>query len=151
MRSENSIHRKIPDNNGFQSFYCRVFFSSTKRCTDCFSDKRVWTDNGCCVSITKRCTDCFNLVQMQVRSIIPFQSPNGVQIAYHILHLQYIFFLFQSPNGVQIALITRYNRNIRNSGMFQSPNGVQIAFALPLSYQMSMLVSITKRCTDCFI
>ena len=35
--------------------------------------------------------------------------------------------------------------------LFQSPNGVQIAFIATTDNQRDKAVSITKRCTDCFV
>ena len=56
---------------------------------------------------------------------------------------------FQSPNGVQIAF--EPGGEGRYDGMpFQSPNGVQIALNDLNSEIISFIVSITKRCTDCF-
>ena len=59
--------------------------------TDCFNHQTVYRllvgssdspGNIPDVSITKRCTDCFCKIGLQVYAKLPFQSPNGVQIAF---------------------------------------------------------------------
>ena len=148
MRSENSIHRKIPDNNGFQSFYCRVFFSSTKRCTD-----------------------CFHKALLLLTTTEVFQSPNGVQIALSLrlttsvirlrFNHQTVYRLLvgssDSPGNIPDVSITKRCTdcflgvlNDPELNRFQSPNGVQIAFPDKNTKITRVFVSITKRCTDCF-
>ena len=49
----------------------------------------------------------------------------------------------------RLLCINQYHKII--SLVFQSPNGVQIAFEVILNRIGIFSVSITKRCTDCFI
>ena len=57
--------------------------------------------------------------------------------------------MFQSPNGVQIAFLRESIVSVNH--LFQSPNGVQIALRVSSRLHGILKVSITKRCTDCFI
>ena len=82
-----------------------------------------------------------------------FQSPSGVQIAFEeAVKNAPAVMEFQSPSGVQIALVFLAARAASKGFVFQSPSGVQIALPVKmLKTQNPKIVSITKRCTDCFL
>ena len=149
--------------------------SSTERCTDCFPSMQSIIDamfNGFNHQTVYRLL--FKDLSNTVGIPLQFQSPNGVQIAfkynikpltvqeksfnhqtvYRLLccrHISDLYFSkFQSPNGVQIAFLSEMI--IVNTAKFQSPNGVQIAFQGKSGKDREQQrVSITKRCTDCFL
>ena len=79
------------------------------------------------VSITKRCTDCFFLSFSTTLKTNCFNHQTVYRLLSIIEGSEIAEFLFQSPNGVQIALKPRGSRSIGH-----------------------IVVSITKRCTDCF-
>ena len=87
-----------------------------------WNNTNIWS-----VSITKRCTDCFTWLRLEVSELL-FQSPNGVQIAL-------------LPWGLQ--------------GLFGGCFNHQTVYRLLYWHILIMLcpkcVSITKRCTDCFL
>ncbi len=122
--------------------------SITKRCTDCFRGERykVVTQK---VSITKRCTDCFQeriYARIQVQT---FQSPNGVQIAFEFI-LTYGLFpcRFNHQTVYRLLYYAAAARFAQLRG-FNHQTVYRLLFRAILA-KCEEIVSITKRCTDCF-
>ena len=79
-----------------------------------------------------------------------FQSPNGVQIAFEAsAELKALTLRFQSPNGVQIAFVV-YSYKYKAFIVVSITKRCTDCFICFLRFSAAFLVSITKRCTDCF-